>query len=125
MKNKNICTFFRDYDVSGFRAEYLLRKGINIDFHPGLILLNTGILSRKHFRRIVNDKTVKKRSKNYKNIFAYSGTRTHDLPHTRLHSNKRFLKVKFEINFKSLLYYHIFAAYYIRKQLSNSCYKGQ
>ena len=31
-----------------------LSKGLNIDFHPGLILLNTGILSRMHFRRIVN-----------------------------------------------------------------------
>ena len=27
-----------------------LRKGLNIDFHPGLILLNAGILSRMHFR---------------------------------------------------------------------------
>ena len=25
-----------------------LRKGLNIDFHPGLILLNAGILSRMH-----------------------------------------------------------------------------
>ena len=31
-----------------------LRKGLNIDFHPGLILLNAGILSRTHFRHIVN-----------------------------------------------------------------------
>ena len=31
-----------------------LRKGLNIDFHPGLILLNAGILSRMHFRHIVN-----------------------------------------------------------------------
>ena len=31
------------------------KKGPNTDFHPGLILLNTGILSRKNFRRIVND----------------------------------------------------------------------
>ena len=31
-----------------------LRKGLNIDSHPGLILLNAGILSRMHFRRIVN-----------------------------------------------------------------------
>ena len=31
-----------------------LRKGLIIDFHPGLTLLNTGILSRKHVRRIVN-----------------------------------------------------------------------
>ena len=31
-----------------------LRKGLNIDFHPGLILLNVGILSRNHFRHIVN-----------------------------------------------------------------------
>ena len=32
------------------------RMGLNIDFHPGLILLSTGILvlSRMHFRRIVN-----------------------------------------------------------------------
>ena len=31
-----------------------LRKGLTIDFHPGLILLNAGILSRMHCRRIVN-----------------------------------------------------------------------
>ena len=31
-----------------------LRKGLNIDFHPGLILLNAGILSRMQFRRIAN-----------------------------------------------------------------------
>ena len=31
-----------------------LRKGLNIDFNPGLILLNAGILSRMHFRFIVN-----------------------------------------------------------------------
>ena len=31
-----------------------LRKGLNIDFHPGLILLTAGILSRMHFRHIVN-----------------------------------------------------------------------
>ena len=33
-----------------------LRKGLNTckDFHPGLILLNAGILSRMHFRHIVN-----------------------------------------------------------------------
>ena len=33
---------------------YSLRKGLNIDFHPALILLNAGILSRMHFRHIVN-----------------------------------------------------------------------
>ena len=31
-----------------------LREGLNIDFHLGLILLNAGILSRMHFRHIVN-----------------------------------------------------------------------
>ena len=31
------------------------RKGPNTDFQPGLILLNAGILSRRHFNRIVND----------------------------------------------------------------------
>ena len=31
-----------------------LRKGLNIDFHPGLILLNARILSRMQFRHIVN-----------------------------------------------------------------------
>ena len=30
-----------------------LRKGLNIDFHPGLILLSAGILSRMHFRHVV------------------------------------------------------------------------
>ena len=31
-----------------------LRNGLNIDFYPGLILLNARILSRMYFRRIVN-----------------------------------------------------------------------
>ena len=31
-----------------------LRKGLNIDFHQGLILLNAVILSWKHFRSNVN-----------------------------------------------------------------------
>ena len=31
-----------------------LRKGLNTDFHPGLILLSAGILSKMHFRHIVN-----------------------------------------------------------------------
>ena len=31
-----------------------LRKGLITDFHPGLILLNAGILSRLHFRHIVD-----------------------------------------------------------------------
>ena len=37
----------KDYGLS-------LRKGLNINFHPGLILLSAGILSRMHFRRTVN-----------------------------------------------------------------------
>ena len=37
----------KDYGLS-------LRKDLNTDFHPGLILLSTGILSRMHIRRIVN-----------------------------------------------------------------------
>ena len=37
----------KDYGLS-------LRKGLNTDFHPGLILLSVGILSRMHVRRIVN-----------------------------------------------------------------------
>ena len=37
----------KDYGLS-------LRKGLNTDFYPGLILLSVGILSRMHFRRIVN-----------------------------------------------------------------------
>ena len=40
-------------DVS-FKFTNSLRKVLNIDFHPGLILLNAGILSRKHFSRTVN-----------------------------------------------------------------------
>ena len=39
-----------------------LRKGPNTDFHPGLILLNAGVLSRKYFRRIVNDGVIRKAS---------------------------------------------------------------
>ena len=31
------------------------RRGLNTDFHPGLILLNAGVLSKKHFRHITND----------------------------------------------------------------------
>ena len=34
---------------------HFLRRGPNTDFHPGLILLNVGVLSRKHFRHIAND----------------------------------------------------------------------
>ena len=34
---------------------HFLRRGLNTDFHPGLILLNAGVLSRKHFRYIAND----------------------------------------------------------------------
>ena len=34
---------------------HFLRRGLNTDFHPGLILLNAGVLSRKHFRLIAND----------------------------------------------------------------------
>ena len=34
---------------------HFLKRGLNTDFHPGLILLNVGVLSTKHFRRIVND----------------------------------------------------------------------
>ena len=40
-------TCIPDYGLS-------LRKSLNTDFHPGLILLSAGILSRMHFRRIVN-----------------------------------------------------------------------
>ena len=29
---------------------HFLRRGLNTDFHPGLILLNAGVLSRKHFK---------------------------------------------------------------------------
>ena len=32
-----------------------LRSGLNTDFHQGLFLLKTGVLLRKHFRRIVKD----------------------------------------------------------------------
>ena len=32
-----------------------LRKGLNIDFHPGLILLDAGMVPRKHFSRTLND----------------------------------------------------------------------
>ena len=39
-----------------------LRKGPNTDFHPGLILLNVGVLSRKHFRLTVNDGVRRKAS---------------------------------------------------------------
>ena len=34
---------------------HYLRKDPNTDFHPGLILLGAGVLSRKHFRLTVND----------------------------------------------------------------------
>ena len=34
---------------------HFLRRGLNTDFHPGLILLNAGVLWRKHFRHIAND----------------------------------------------------------------------
>ena len=41
---------------------HFLRKGPNTDFHPGLILLNAGVLSRKHFRLTVNDGARRKAS---------------------------------------------------------------
>ena len=34
---------------------HFLRRGLNTDFHPGLILLNAGLLSGKHFRLTVNE----------------------------------------------------------------------
>ena len=39
-----------------------LRKGLNTDFHPGLILLRAGVLTRKHFRLTVNDGVRRKAS---------------------------------------------------------------
>ena len=39
-----------------------LRKDPNTDFHQGLILLNAGVLSRKHFRLTVNDGVRRKAS---------------------------------------------------------------
>ena len=41
---------------------HFLRKGLNTDFHPGLILLSAGVLSRKHFRLTVNDGVRRKAS---------------------------------------------------------------
>ena len=38
----------KDYD-------HFLRKGLNTDIDPGLILVNAKVLSRKYFRIIVND----------------------------------------------------------------------
>ena len=34
---------------------HFLRRGLHTDFHPGLILLNARVLSRKHFRHIANN----------------------------------------------------------------------
>ena len=41
---------------------HFYRKGPNTEFHPGLILLNAGVLSRKHFRLTVNDGVRRKAS---------------------------------------------------------------
>ena len=41
---------------------HFFRKGPNTDFHPGLILLSAGVLSRKHFRLTVNDGVRRKAS---------------------------------------------------------------
>ena len=41
---------------------HFLRKDPNTDFHPGLILLSAGVLSRKHFRLTVNDGVRRKAS---------------------------------------------------------------
>ena len=41
---------------------FFLRKDPNTDFHPGLILLSAGVLSRKHFRLTVNDGVRRKAS---------------------------------------------------------------
>ena len=40
-----------------------LRRGLNTDFHPGLILLNAVVFSRKHFRHIASDGVRRKVSK--------------------------------------------------------------
>ena len=42
--------------------DHFLRKDPNTDFHPGLILLSAGVLSRKHFRLTVNDGVRRKAS---------------------------------------------------------------
>ena len=39
---------------------HFLRRGLNTDFHPGLVLLNAEVLSKKHFRHTTND-CVKRR----------------------------------------------------------------
>ena len=39
---------------------HFLRKGPNTDLHPGLLLQNAGVLSRKHFRLTVNDGVKRK-----------------------------------------------------------------
>ena len=41
---------------------HFLRRGLNTDFHPGLILLNARVLSREHFRHIANDGVKRKAS---------------------------------------------------------------
>ena len=41
---------------------HFLRKGPYTDFHPGVILLSAGVLTRKHFRPTVNDCVRKKAS---------------------------------------------------------------
>ena len=41
---------------------HVLRKGPSTDFHPGLILLNAGVLSRKYFILTVNDGVRRKAS---------------------------------------------------------------
>ena len=41
----------------------LFKKGLNIDFHAELILLNAGILSRMRFRRTLNVGPKRKASK--------------------------------------------------------------
>ena len=41
---------------------HFLRRGLNVDFHPGLILLNARVLSRTHYRCAVNDGVNRKAS---------------------------------------------------------------
>ena len=72
----------------------IFKNGIKLmytEFHPGLILLNAGVLSRKHFRLTVNDGLKRKASKymtftTWKWIFTTVGKK--NLLHIHIYTNR-------------------------------------
>ena len=76
-----------------------MRKGPNTDFHPELILLNAGVLSRRHFNRIVNG-CVRRKTLEYMPLTTGKFLRIIDIrienftKHPRLYKQPTSLSVK-------------------------------